>query len=483
MVEPASPQPKTPKVEPPSPLAALPKTPKVQPTSPLAALPKVDKLAAHALLEGVRKRLGSKAITQMSRLAVEAARARIQGGEPCPSLDDLAADVAARAQLSLSSRARPVINATGVLLHTNLGRAPLSAAAVAALARSAGSYTSIEVDLATGKRGARGAFAEDALARLTGAEAALVVNNNAAAVMLALSALAFGKKVLVSRGELVEIGGGFRVPDVLARSGAVMVEVGTTNKTRLDDYARALDGGDVALVLCVHQGNFRQIGFVERPDPPALVRLAHERGALAVHDLGGGALLDFAPFGLRGETPVHDSVRAAFDVVCFSTDKALGGPQGGVLAGTAAAIERARRDPLARALRLGRLPLVALEATLASYLEGDLEAIPTLAAIRAPLDTVRTRAAAWQTALTTRNVAAQVVDLAVAVGGGTLADEPLPSAGLALDPPDPDAFAHRLRAGDPPVFARIHEGRVLFDARTVLPGEDAALIEAIAEAY
>ena len=447
----------------------------------LSALPKVDRVTAHPSLAGVKKRLGVAALTQMARLAIDAARSRILGGEPCPSLDDIVADVGGRARASLSARARPVINATGVLLHTNLGRAPLSAAAVEALARSAGRYTSIEMDLATGKRGARGAFAEEALARLAGAEAALVVNNNAAAVMLALSALAFGKKVLVSRGELVEIGGGFRVPDVLARSGAVMVEVGTTNKTRLEDYARAFDEGGVALVLCVHQGNFRQVGFVERPDPGALVRLAHERGGLAVHDLGGGALLDLSPYGPRGEPTVQESVRAGFDVVCFSTDKALGGPQGGALAGKASAIERARRDPLTRALRLGRLPLVALEATLASYLEGDLDAVPALAAIRAPTAAVRARAEAWLAALSEGGAPAalEVIELDVAIGGGTLAEEPLASAGLAVAVADPDAFTHRLRTGEPPVFARIQDGRVLFDARTVLPGEDEALVAAI----
>jgi L-seryl-tRNA(Ser) seleniumtransferase len=448
----------------------------------LSSLPKVDRVTAHPDLAAVKKRLGVATLTPMARLAIEAARARVLAGEPCPSLDDIAAEVAGRARASLSARARPVINATGVILHTNLGRAPLSAGAVEALARSAGRYTSIEMDVATGKRGARGAFAEEALARLTGAEAGLVVNNNAAAVMLALSALAFGKKVLVSRGELVEIGGGFRVPDVLARSGAVMVEVGTTNKTRLDDYARAFDEGGVAMVLSVHQGNFRQVGFVERPEPRALVRLAHERGGLAVHDLGGGVLFDLAPYGPRGEPPVQESVRAGFDVVCFSTDKALGGPQGGALVGRSAAIERARRDPLARALRLGRLPLVALEATLASYLEGDLDAIPALAAIRAPVAEVRARAERWQALLAARGMPVEVVDLAVAVGGGTMAEEPLASAGLAFTVADPDAFTHRLRAGDPPVFARIHEDRVLFDARTVLPGEEEELLEAIAEA-
>ncbi|MEZ4297165.1 MAG: hypothetical protein R3B70_19525 [Polyangiaceae bacterium] len=443
----------------------------------LSSLPRVDRVAAHPSLASARRRLGAQALTQMARLAVDAARSKVLAGEPCPSLDEVAALVDAQARASLGARARPVINATGVILHTNLGRAPLSQAAVDALARSAGHYTSIEMDVATGKRGARGAFAEEALARLVGAEAALVVNNNAAAVMLALSALAHGRKVLVSRGELVEIGGGFRVPDVLARSGAEIVAGGTTNKPRLDDYARELGRGSCPGALRapgqLPSGRLRRAvrgrraraprARARRPRPP---RPRRRRGSSTCR-----------PTRLRGEPSVQESVRAGFDLVCFSTDKALGGPQGGALAGTAAAVERARRDPLARALRLGRLPLVALEATLASYLEGDLDALPTLAAIRAPVDAVRTRAAAWLADLTARGAPIDRVDIAdleVAVGGGTLAEEPLPSAGLAITTPDPDALARALRTGDTPVFVRIHTQKVLVDARTVLPGEDAA---------
>ena len=417
----------------------------------------------------------------LTRRAIDAARRAMRGGASCPSLDEVALAVASAAEASLSARARPVINATGVVLHTNLGRAPLSSRAVAALAASAGRYISIEIDLATGRRGARGVFAERALAQLTGAEAALVVNNNAAATLLALGALAMGKRVLVSRGELIEIGGGFRVPDVCARSGAHLVEVGTTNRTRLDDYERALAEGGVAAILRVHQGNFRQVGFVERPDLAALAALAHAHGALLIEDLGGGALIDFSPYGLRGEPLASASIAAGCDVVCFSTDKVLGGPQGGVIAGSAEPVERARRDPLARAFRLGRLPLVALEATLASYLEGSLDEIPALAAARAPLARVQERAEAWKQALASRGVAVEIVSLEAAMGGGTLAEASLASCGVALDG-DAERLAALLRAGDPAVVARIHEGRLLFDARTVLPGEDEALLAAICAA-
>jgi L-seryl-tRNA(Ser) seleniumtransferase len=456
-------------------------TPARPPRSLYAGLPRVDRVVAHRALASARKRLGSEGLTMLTRRAIDEARRAMRDGASCPSLDEVALAVASAAAASLSARARPVINATGVVLHTNLGRAPLSQRAVSALAASAGRYTSIEIDLATGRRGARGAFAERALAQLTGAEAALVVNNNAAATLLALGALAMGKKVLVSRGELIEIGGGFRVPDVCARSGAHLVEVGTTNRTRLDDYERALAEGGVAAILRVHQGNFRQVGFVERPDLAALAALAHAHGALLIEDLGGGALIDFAPYGLRGEPLASASITAGCDVVCFSTDKVLGGPQGGVIAGRTEHVERARRDPLARAFRLGRLPLVALEATLASYLEGSLDEIPALAAARAPLARVRDRAAGWQRALASRGVAVEIVSLDAAMGGGTLAEASLASCGVALDG-DAERLAALLRAGDPAVIARIHEGRLLFDARTVLPGEDEALLAAIGAA-
>lgn len=446
--------------------------------NPLAGLPRVDRVASHAALDGARRRLGAEATTRLVRRAVEEARSAVKGGAACPSVDEVAARAAALAQEALSARARPVINATGVVLHTNLGRAPLAAEAVAALAASAGRYTSIEIDLGTGRRGARAAFAEGGLAQLAGAEAALVVNNNAAAVLLALSALAMGKKVLVSRGELIEIGGGFRVPEVCARSGATLVEVGTTNRTRLGDYERAMEEGGVAAVLRVQQGNFKQIGFVERPEGRALAELAHARGALVIEDLGGGAMIDLAGLGLSGEPTVRECVGAGADVVCFSTDKLLGGPQGGALVGKAAWVEKARRDPLARALRMGRLPLVALEATVALYLEGRAAEVPAVAALRRGVAEVRARAERWCEALRGRGVEAEVVELEGAVGGGALAEAAVRSAGVAIAG-QAEGIAARLRAGEPKVVGRIQEGRVVLDARTVLEGEDEGLIEAV----
>jgi L-seryl-tRNA(Ser) seleniumtransferase len=445
----------------------------------LRSLPKIDRVVAHPSLEGARGALGVAVVTELARQAVARARARIREGEPGATLDAVAADVDALAQVRQRQRIRRVINATGVVLHTNLGRAPLSAEALEALTTTAGGYVALEVDRASGKRGGRGAATERALAELTGAEAALVVNNNAAAVLLALAAVACGRGVVVSRGELVEIGGGFRIPEVLARSGARMIEVGTTNKTRMADFARALDEEpDVAAILRVHPGNFRQTGFVERPSLEALTELARARGVTTIEDLGGGLLADLQLPGMSGEPLVGASVAAGVDLVCFSTDKALGGPQGGAVVGRSALVERLRRDPLARAVRMGRLPLVALEATVLQLLRGDRDGIPVLAALRRPVAEIRARAGRWAEALRSRSVDCEVVDLEAMVGGGAFAQETLASAGLALAGVAEEQLA-RLRRGEPPVFARIVDDRVVLDARTVLPGEDDDLLRAI----
>jgi L-seryl-tRNA(Ser) seleniumtransferase len=442
-------------------------------------VPRTDRILAHPSVAAVRARLGADITKALVREALANVRKEIQAGGAAATEDEVAERVRDRSNAWLARRTRHVINATGVVLHTNLGRAPLGRAALSALAEQGG-YLSLEVDIATGARGGRAAFAEAALAELTGAAAALVVNNNAAAVLLALASVAAGRAVVVSRGELVEIGGGFRVPEVLARSGARLVEVGTTNRTRADDYARALDEGEgVAAILRVHPGNFRQTGFVARPSLEELVALGRERGVPVVEDLGGGALVDLQAHGLGADPLVRDSVAAGADLVTFSTDKILGGPQGGAMVGSMEAVERARRDPLARAVRIGRLPLVALEATLSAYLAWDLDAIPALAMVRRPLAELRARAEAWATALSAEGLPATAVDLASVAGGGTYAEEKVPSAGVLLRVDDASRWIAALRHGSPPVFARIEEGAVAFDARTVLPGEDETLLEAI----
>lgn len=448
----------------------------------LRSLPKIDRVVAHAMLDEARRTLGVPAVTELARRAVAEARESARTGGNAATLEGVAERTRELARARLGQRTQRVVNATGVALHTNLGRAPLARDAVEAMAHAARGYVSLEIDLASGKRGGRAAFVEGALATLSGAEAAFVVNNNAGAVLLALAALAGGRSVLVSRGELVEIGGGFRIPEVLARSGARMVEVGTTNKTREADYAHALGTEpDVAAILRVHPGNFRQLGFVERPSLAALVELGHARGVPVIEDLGGGLLVDLGVAGLDREPRVQDSIAAGVDVVCFSTDKALGGPQGGAIVGRADLVARTKRDPLARALRLGRLPLVALEATLAHLQRGEVDAIPTLAALRTPVGEVRARAERWSGALAERGVKCAVIDLAGVAGGGAFAEESFASAGIALEG-DAEAMLARLRRGEPPVIARIEGDRVVLDARTVLPDEDEPLLRAIVAA-
>jgi L-seryl-tRNA(Ser) seleniumtransferase len=411
------------------------------------------------------------------RAVIDEARAEVRAGN-VGAIDEheAARRAAARAPLIAARKITRVINATGVILHTNLGRAPLSRAAIEALSRTSGNYASVELDLATGKRGGRGAFVEEALTTLKGAEAALVVNNNAAAVLLALAASALGKSVVVSRGELIEIGGGFRVPEVLARSGAKLVEVGTTNRTRVADYARALEATpDAVAILRIHPGNFRQIGFVERPTLAELTALGRERNVTVLEDLGGGALVDLASTGLDADPIVAASIAAGADLVTFSTDKILGGPQGGVIVGKKALVDRARKDPLARALRMGRLPLVALEATLDAYLAEDLDAIPALRMARLPASLLRERVARWASALGY----GETTCVSSVSGGGTYAGDEIPSWALALRVPDAPRFVAQLRAATPSVIARIAEDTVLFDARTVAEDEDEALLAAI----
>ncbi len=457
-------------------------TPEQRTRERLRRLPKVDKLAGHSRLATIRAHMGDSVLNRLARGLIAELRSAALEGQAPPDLDAAAVLLCSRAAGLMRKRAQRVINATGVVLHTNLGRAPLSRAAVEALAESAGGYTSVELDLLNGRRGARGAFAESALAQLCGAEAALVVNNNAAAVLLALTTLAQGRGVLVSRGEQVEIGGGFRVPEVLARSGAKMIEIGTTNRTRLSDYARVLDGShDVAVVLRVHPGNFRQTGFVARPGLAELAQLARERGAVLVMDLGGGALIDLQRAAdLRGEPVARECIAAGAQLVCFSCDKVLGGPQGGAVVGEAELVGRLRRDPLARALRLGRLPLVALEASLEPYLRGEPTELPTIAALTKPLGEVRERVQSWCQRLADRGVEAEPVVAEAQVGGGALAEEPLPSvAAHVRHDGSVDEVARRLRAADPPVLARIADDRLLLDGRTVLPGEDELLIAAV----
>lgn len=381
------------------------------------------------------------------------------------------------------ARLRPVINATGVVLHTNLGRAPLSAPAAQAAALIAGRYSTLEFDPRTGRRGRRHDLVADLLRYLTGAEAAAVVNNCAAAVLLMLTALARGKEVIVGRGELVEIGGGFRMPDVMRLSGARLVEVGTTNRTRDEDYAAAITP-KTAAILKVHASNFQVVGFTESVEVEPLARVARQHGVLLLHDLGSGSLLDTAAYGLAAEPRIQDSLRAGTDLLACSGDKLLGGPQAGLLLGRAELVDKVMKHPLARAVRVDKLTLAALTATLDLYLTQSVAALPTWSMLGASADAMAARAMAWQRRLLERGIEVDVVPAESTVGGGSLPGERLPTTALALTPQPGRAadLLRRLREHEPPVIGRIEQERVLLDPRTVLPDEDDALLDAVVAA-
>jgi L-seryl-tRNA(Ser) seleniumtransferase len=368
----------------------------------------------------------------------------------------------------------PVINATGVIIHTNLGRALLSKSAQAAMVSAANAYNTLEFDLETGKRGSRLLHAGRILRDLTGAEDALVVNNNASALILILSALAKGREVIISRGQLVEIGGGFRIPSIMRESGAELVEVGTTNRTRISDYEAALTE-DSVMLLRVHSSNFKQIGFVEQPLLDELTALAHGRGLLAVDDLGSGTLIDTAQFGLDHEPTIQESITAGVDLVCFSGDKLLSGPQAGIIVGKAEALAQLKRHPLARALRVDKLTYAALIATLEHYRRGEaLEQIPVWRMISRSLDGIRETAEKWAS-----KVGGLVISGESTVGGGSLPGTALPTALLAIKSDAPNCALEQLRHAAPPVVARIADGRILLDPRTVLPEQEMDLLAAL----
>lgn len=442
----------------------------------LRALPAVDTLINHPQARALIELYGRDPALDALRAVLEGARQRIRAGESAVLDADALIE---QAQIDLyhafQPTLRPVINATGVVIHTNLGRAPLSAAAQQAVSDAAAQYSTLEYDLESGTRGSRLIHAEALLREVTGAEAALVVNNNAAALVLLLSALAKGREVIISRGQLVEIGGGFRVPEVMAQSGALLVEVGTTNRTRPADYERAITP-QTAMLMRAHASNFKQIGFTEAAPLDAIASIAHQHGALAVDDLGSGALLDTAVYGLEHEPTVQESLAAGVDLVAFSGDKLLGGPQAGILIGRKDLIDVLRRDPLARAIRADKLCLAALSATLAHYRKGDaVEQVPIWRMIARPFAELESTARQWADA-----VGADVVAGESTVGGGSLPGATLPTALLAIDPAraglGADAFAARLRAADPPVIARISADRVVVDPRTVLPGQESDLL-------
>jgi L-seryl-tRNA(Ser) seleniumtransferase len=431
----------------------------------LRNLPSVDEVLARPAVRALAQRHGRAAAKAGARAAIAEARSRLQDGAEADGEAVPDARVLALIEEAAAPRLRRVINATGVVLHTNLGRAPLHPDAVARVAEIAAGYSNLELDLRSGRRGHRSAHLEPLLCELFAAEAAHVVNNCAGATLLALSALS--RSAVVSRGELVEIGGGFRVPEILAQSGCKLIEVGTTNRTRIADYAAALDL-EKADILRVHRSNFALVGFTETPTVAELARLAHERGVRLLHDLGSGAL-DPA----LGELTAAQSLRDGADLVLVSGDKLLGGPQAGILVGKRELVEKCRKHPLSRALRADRMLLAGLEATLQVYRKGRSAELPALAAIHASPEQLRQKATRLSLALQEKGIPSAVVDCIGQVGGGSLPLRELPGAGVALHGEAGPLLAE-LRAGSPPVVALLREERVVLDVRCVADVEELA---------
>ena len=441
----------------------------------LRALPAVEAVLQHPALSEALSTLPRTLVVEAVRSELAEQRTRLKRGSRAPAPETVAEAAAVRATDAHRPVLRRVLNATGIVLHTNLGRAPLGAAALRAVEEVARGYCSVEFDLVTGRRGERGTGVERWLTRLTGAEAALVVNNGAAAVLLALSALAAGRKVVVSRGELVEIGGSFRIPEVLERSGASLLEIGTTNRTHLRDYERALDRHkkEVGAILRVHPSNFRVAGFTARPTLEELARLAHRRRVPLIEDLGSGALIDLSAIGLEHEPTVRESLTAGCDLVTFSGDKLLGATQAGLILGRRRLVERLRRDPLARALRVDKLTLAALEATLPAYSDPARAAreIPAIAMLELPADRLEQRARTLAEAIRLRvpELRVGVERGAGEVGGGALPLQRLPGWVVAVDHParTVDELDRWARAADPPVIGYIRTGKFRMDVRTL----------------
>jgi len=440
----------------------------------LRGLPSVEQLLQTQLAAELIASYGRPITLQAIRSALDEARTRISksGETTLPDRKILLTQAASLVRQWIAPTLQPVINASGVILHTNLGRAPLSTAAIASMNAVSRGYSNLEFNLETGKRGSRLTHAEILLQRLTGAEAALVVNNNAAAVLLVLSSFANKKRVIISRSQLVEIGGGFRIPDVMRQSGAKLVEVGTTNRIHLSDYEEALSE-PTALIMCVHHSNFKIIGFTEEPERKDIADLAHKFGVLFADDLGSGTLLATERYGLAHEPAVQESVAAGADLVCFSGDKLLGGPQAGIIIGKADLLAKIMKHPLARAVRADKLCLAALTATLLHYLKNEAEReIPIWRMISVTPRQVKARAEYWAAELGQ----GEVISCESTVGGGSLPGESLPTWVLSLNVESSDKFMEKLRREQPPVIARTEKDRILLDPRTVLPEQDGPLL-------
>jgi len=457
-------------------------------TRRLRSIPSVDRVMAQPNLEGARANLPHDLVVAAIRAELDSLREALRAGEAAiPELGEVAQMAATRAWAMLAPSLKPVINATGVIIHTNLGRAPLSRKALEAIAQTA-AYSNLEYDLEAGERGSRYSHAVAILRKVTGCEDALVVNNNAAALVLVLSALAAGKEAIVSRGQLVEIGGGFRIPEIMQQSGVRLVEVGTTNRTYIEDYGRAISDS-TAILMRIHASNFRIVGFTTSPTVQELTALAHQRQLIMVDDVGSGALLDTARFGLTPEPMVQASLQAGADLVLFSGDKLLGGPQCGIIVGSGSVVSRLKKHPLARALRVDKLTLAGLEATLLHYLKGEAEReVPIWRMVSMTEYELKERAQQWAMRLSEAGATCKVEKSASAIGGGSLPGETLPTWVVSITPASRDGasseqeagrIAAMLRQSSTPVVARVERGTLLLDPRTVQQGEEETLLETV----
>ncbi|MGD2155251.1 MAG: L-seryl-tRNA(Sec) selenium transferase [Anaerolineales bacterium] len=444
--------------------------------SELRSLPSVDKLSQSPLVSKLIVDYGRRITLDAVRLTLDKVRSEFKKTHCIPDQEDIILRIESMLKIWTRLSLQPVINATGVIVHTNLGRAPLSISSLQAIHEVSNGYSNLEYDLTLGSRGSRLSHVVSLLTQITGAEDALVVNNNASAVLLTLSRLARRRRVLISRSQLIEIGGGFRIPDVMKQSGAKLVEIGTTNRVHLRDYEKALHEQPIYLVMRAHRSNFQIVGFTKEPKLEEITSIAHNNGVPVLDDLGSGSLLDTSRFGLAREPMVQDSLNAGADLVSFSGDKLLGGPQAGIIVGRADLILMLKKHPLARAVRADKLCLAALGATLLHYLKGEaVREIPIWRMISANVDKLHERANKWMDLIGEGDV----VTGESTVGGGSLPGECQPSFLYSLKVSHPDRFLSRLRNSTPPVIARIKEERVVFDPRTVLPEQDNVLIEII----
>lgn len=456
----------------------------------LRILPSVHRILEHSEITSLGRDYPRKIITESVRKVIDRKRKAILSGDTQESIleEDILKEVIETVHKAYSSTLKALVNATGVIIHTNLGRSILPEEAIESMVRIARSYSTLEYDIEIGKRGSRYVHAERLLKEITGAEGALVVNNNAAAVLLVLNTFARGREVIISRGELVEIGGSFRIPEVMATSGAILREVGCTNRTHLRDYEQAIGDSTVALMK-VHKSNYRIIGFTHEVSAGEIAGLAHRYNLLALEDMGSGCLVDLSRFGFYGEPTVKGELKEGMDIVTFSGDKLLGGPQAGIIVGRQKLIEQLKKNPLTRALRVDKITLAALEGTLRIYLDEDkaVERIPTLRMIAMPADTVEVKARELseklKSVIKVQSLEISVVPSKARTGGGSLPEVDIPSWAVSIKHQNlpPQVIEEFLRLSDPPIIARIEEDRLIIDARTLQEGDDDIIATALSK--